>query len=443
MGLGGANRPSIDGCAQGIAGTCVKTPLANLGWSSYFALDVKDPANPKYLWEFSGDPANNNFLGAATTGPAIVRLNSGTGKNGKWFAVFASGPTGPIDTVQHQFMGTSNQNLKLFVVDLKTGALVRTIDTGVANAFAGTLSSAVIDTDRSNTTSTGFYSDDAVYIGYVKKDTSVTPNSWTKGGVLRLLTKDNPDPSQWALSAVIDNTGPVTTTITKLQNRKGYTLWLYFGTGRYFYKNDDPATGVQQKLYGIKEPCYSTANRQLYTPLSNIAGGTYNDLDPTCTDAVSGTIVDQSGDATTAPAATLSATAPGWFINLDAAGTTSLAERVITDPVALTNGNVFFTTFKPSADICKFGGDTLIWATRFDTGDAPPTRTMQGTALMQVSTGAFAEIKLSTAFLNPGNERLDGRRLATPIQGVPPTAQGLSLITNPKPVKKFIHVKEK
>jgi len=62
---------------------------------------------------------------------------------------------------------------------------------------------------------------------------------------------------------------------------------------------------------------------------------------------------------------------------------------------------------------------------------------------MQVSTGAFAEIKLSTAFQNPGNLRLDGRRLATPVQGVPPTAQGLSLITNPKPVKKFIHVKEK
>jgi type IV pilus assembly protein PilY1 len=68
---------------------------------------------------------------------------------------------------------------------------------------------------------------------------------------------------------------------------------------------------------------------------------------------------------------------------------------------------------------------------------------MQGTALMQVSTGAFAEVKLSTAFANPGNLRLDGRRLATPIQGVPPTAQGLSLITNPKPVKKFLHVREK
>lgn len=441
MGFGGASRNSSDTCTQGATGTCIKTPVTSLGYSSYFALDVKDPAAPKYLWEFAGDPTNGHYLGAATTGPAVVRINSGTGKNGKWLAVFASGPTGPIDTTKHQFMGTSSQNLKLYVVDLKTGTLLRTIDTGIANAFAGTLSSAVIDTDRSKSDDSGYYSDDAIYIGLTKKDTAT--NTWTKGGVLRLLTKENPDPAQWVLSTVLDNTGPVTTTITKLQDRKNKTLWLFFGTGRYFYKNDDPATGVQQRLYGIKEPCYYTSERQDRTPYTNITGGSANDLDLTCTTSVSGTLTDQSGTPTTAPAPTLSATSPGWYINLDAADSAALAERVITDPVALANGNVFFTTFKPSADICKFGGDSLIWALKYDTGAAPPARTMQGTALMQVSTGAFAEVKLSTAFKNTGNLRLDNRRLATPIQGVPPTAQGLSLITNPKPLKKFIHVREK
>lgn len=445
MGLGGSTKLSTDGCTEGVSGTCIKTPIANYGLSSYFALDVKDPVNPKYLWEFNGDPANNHFLGATTTGPAIVRINSvgGSVKNGKWFAVFASGSTGPVDKTKHQFLGTTDQNLKLFVVDLRSGALLRTIDTGITNAFAGTLSSAVVDTDRSNSSSAGFYSDDVVYIGYTKKDTTVTPNSWTKGGVIRLVTKDNPDPAQWAVSTVLDDTGPITTTVTKLQDRPNASLWLYFGTGRYYYKSDDPATLVQRRLYGIKEPCYSTSNRQLHTPLLSVAGGSLNDIDSTCTDAVSGTLVDQSGDSSTAPASTISATAPGWYINLDASTSASLMERVITDPVALSNGNVFFTTFKPSADICKFGGDSLIWAVNYKTGSAPSSQTMQGTALMQVSTGAFAEVKLATAFANPGDLRLDGRRLANPIQGVPPTAQGLSLITNPKPVKKFLHVREK
>ena len=446
MGLGGASRRSDDTCIAGASGACIKTPIATTaydGLSSYFALDVKDPANPKYMWEFNGDPANSNFLGASTSGPAIVRIKSsgGAAKNGKWFAVFASGPTGPIDTVTHQFMGTSSQNLKLFVVDLKSGALLKTIDTGIANAFAGTLSSAVIDTDRSKTSSSGFYSDDVVYVGYTSKDTTL--NTWTKGGVIRLVTKDDPNPDNWVVSTVINNSGPVTTTVTKLQDRSNSTLWLYFGTGRFFYKNDDPATSVHQKLYGVKEPCYSTGNRQDHTPKLSIAGGTSNDIDPVCTDAVTETLIDQSGDVSTAPASTLAAKAPGWSINLDAADSVSLMERVITDPVALSNGTVYFTTFKPSADICKFGGESLIWAVRYNTGGNPSSATMQGTALMQVSTGAFAEVKLSTAFENPGNLRLDGRRLADPIQGVPPTAQGLSLITNPKPVKKFLHVREK
>ena len=49
-------------------------------------------------------------------------------KNGRWFVVLASGPTGPINTAKRQFEARSDQNLKLFVLDLKTGSLLRTID---------------------------------------------------------------------------------------------------------------------------------------------------------------------------------------------------------------------------------------------------------------------------------------------------------------------------
>ena len=133
----------------------------------------------------------------------------------------------------------------------------------------------------------------------------------------------------------------------------------------------------------------------------------------------------------------------GWFITLDAAGGTSYSERVITDPVALTNGDVFFTTFKPNSDVCAFGGNSLIWAINYNTGAAPRSATMQGTALMQTSTGAFAELQFTSAFSNPGNSRLDGRRSSATIQGVPPTQQGLVLVKNPTPVKKFLHIREK
>ena len=71
MGLGGASRDNVvaETCVEGVGGTCVKTPLSGNGFSSYFALDVTDPLNPKYLWEFS-----NNLLGYATSAPAIVGI---------------------------------------------------------------------------------------------------------------------------------------------------------------------------------------------------------------------------------------------------------------------------------------------------------------------------------------------------------------------------------
>lgn len=462
MGIGGAAKPTSDACSA--PANCVKTPVAGNGFSTYFALDVTDPAAPKYLWEFYGNPNSPGSLGYSTTGPAIVRIakrdaagRPDHGKNGKWFAVFGSGPTGPIDTTLHEFKGQSDQTLKIFIVDLATGALVKTIDTGIANAFASSLATSWIDTDRANATSAGYYSDDAVYVGYVQKDTSVTPNTWTKGGVIRILTRESDEPGsatpakQWTWSTVINGIGPVTSSVTKLQDRSNHTLWLYFGSGRFFFKGDDPLGTSQQRLYGIKEPCYSTSDRKMQAPL---AGGSLNDMDQDCTDAATSTITticsgltgslcDQSGDASTAPAATLPDGMGGWVINLDRSDSNSLSERVITDPVASPSGAVFFTTFKPSADICKFGGDSLIWAVDYKTGGLPPSRSMQGKALMQVSTGAFAEISLKDAFRNQGNLRLDGRRLESPISGVPPTAQGLSLITNPPPVKKVLHVREK
>jgi len=116
MGLGGASRETGSSSAG-----CVKTPIQvsesgvskDIGYSSYFAFDVtdptvgSDPANPnfKFKWEFSGDPANGNYLGYSTSGPAIVRIGDKS-LNGRWLAVFASGPTGPIDTTAMEFKGS-------------------------------------------------------------------------------------------------------------------------------------------------------------------------------------------------------------------------------------------------------------------------------------------------------------------------------------------------
>ena len=412
MGLGGACRNYNSDCTD-----CVKTPADSSGYSSYFALDVTDPQHPTLLWEFS-DPS----LGFSTTGPAVVRIGDSK-KNGRWFAVLGSGPTGPVSG--GQFLGRSDQNLKLFVLDLKTGALVRTMDTGIGNAFAGSLFNASIDTDRSRLGLPGNYSDDIFYLGYVKKSGDL----WNDGGVYRVITKEDNNPANWTGSKLIEGIGPVTTAIAKLQDTGKGSMWLYFGTGRYFFKQGNTIDDAdsQRAIYGIKEPCYSKSANDIYTAASDISGCTYSPVS-------SSDLKDQ----TLSPTGSLADTYKGWHINLGATGTDYKAERVITDPLAAFSGVVFFTTFSPNADVCSFGGSTYLWAVRYDTGSQAAAAALQGKALVQVSTGSVEEVDLSSAFT-----AREHRRTSSAITGVPPKGQGLSVVIRPKPVKRFLHIREK
>lgn len=428
MRLGGACAAPSSGRAN-----AVDLPASGIGYSSYFAIDVTDPEDPTLLWEFS-DPA----LGFATTGPAIVRVNAvDRTRNGKWFVVFGSGPTGPISG--RQFLAKSDQTLKLFVVDLKTGNLLRTIEprnssnVAIANAFAGSMVNATADVNLD-------YEDDALYLGYVRENAGV----WNQGGVLRLLTKGDTDPNNWAASPVIENVGPVTSSVVRLQNNTYHTNWLYFGTGRYYFATPsilDDATTTRH-LFGVKEPCFTDQNI----------------INPLCTTTVDPSDLQTVGDATAIAEGT--ANSPGfhgWKIQLDTATPVNYdgtgfpavnyqAERVITDPLATSSGLVFFTTLRPYGDDCAIGGRTFLWAIRYNTGGAP-TYALQGKALMQVSTASVEQLDLNDAFTRvvagADSSLHRGGRRSYALEGVPPTAQGLSLLSPPPPVMRILHMKER
>ncbi|HIJ90814.1 MAG: hypothetical protein OEV89_08925 [Desulfobulbaceae bacterium] len=423
MGIGGA---TCDGASPDP--DRISTPFSvsgnPVGWSSYFALDVTDQTAPQLLWEYS-----NANLGVTNVGAAIVKVGGnekrctnddtitcsvatdcGIGPecvktNGRWFAILASGSTGPISN--QEFKGTSDKNLRLFVLDLKTGALLRTIDTGITNAFAGSISTNAIDLEKDRSSDSGNYQDDAVYIGYVK-DT-------TNGGVLRLVINDDINPANWTVSKVIENIGPVTTSVVNLLDRQNGKLWLYFAEGRFFYKQDDLTT--QRKLFGIQEPCFDSAN---------------NSIAPTCTSMLA---LANLKDQTASPSTALTTAEKGWYINMNAAVSPLSAERVISNPTPDPLGAIYFLSFAPTADICSFGGTTYLWALDYKTG-GQVTFTMQGKALIQVSTGEIKELTLSDALTE--NE---GRK-SVGFKGIPPTGQGLMVVTNPTPIKKFMHVQE-
>ena len=491
MRLGGACANATSTCTE-----CIKTPINNYGYSSYFALDVTNPASPTLLWEYA-DPD----LGLSTTGPSIVRINHvDKYSNGRWYVVLGSGPTGYVSQSTHQFTGTKEHpsSLKLVVLDLKTGTKLRTIDAGEYSAFAGNLVNSSIDFDMN-------YSDDAIYFGYTEraaftangiaqggtantitlddvgssatndfykgkfvhrndgthetkliiaydgtskvatidspwKDADPTAatqydilDGWNVGGVKRLLTKQNLDPAQWSVSTVISGIGPVTSGVSKLQNLKKKELRLFFGTGRYFYKINDLIDD-------------GTAQRKLYgikEPCFPLTGSNPANINTACTTAVDPTGL---GNADTAAGST---DADGWYIDLDSCVDLSGAtvscsdptaifrsERAVTDPLATLNGGVFFTTSSPTADICEYGGASHIWAVRYDTGGSlAGTGILRGTAIVQVSTGAIEEVDLASTF----TER--GQRRSGIIQGLPP-AGALSLVVPPVPVNKILHMKK-
>ncbi|MGE5892501.1 MAG: hypothetical protein ACM34I_00440, partial [bacterium] len=421
---------------------CAKTPAPDIGYSSYFALDVTDQYNPKLLWEFS-----RQDLGYSTSGPGIIRISAKDAsgkplpneKNGRWFVVFGSGPTGPIDTINHQFYGFSDQNLKFFVFDLRqgpsSGFKVLEPNPAITDAFSGSLTSGVFDELISPQT----YQDNAIYAGYTRK--SAATGTWTAGGVVRILTNTDlhPENGTWEVTRLTDaadedNIGPVTTSTAHLRDTKNGVAFIYFGSGRYYYGTemaiDDPTN--TRRLFGVKEPCYSS--KKLNLP---------------CSSTVSLASLTNVSNIAAVPADPWDPAFKGWYIGLESAGDYAYiegtppaitrkywAERSTTDPFASTSlRTVFFTTFKPYNDACSIGGKTFLWAVDYSTGGVPDW--LKGTAIMQVSTGAIEEKDLSNAFTDR-----DGRR-TTAMEGVPPSAQGLSLLTSPPPLKRVIHVQER
>lgn len=96
----------------------------NKGGRGYYALDITDPSAPKALWEFTDDN-----LGYSYGNPVITKIKnpdyplSSTEKE-KWVVIFSSGYNnyGPGDGVG-----------RLFIVNANTGALIRSISTGVGD----------------------------------------------------------------------------------------------------------------------------------------------------------------------------------------------------------------------------------------------------------------------------------------------------------------------
>jgi type IV pilus assembly protein PilY1 len=347
--------------------------------SSYFAIDITDPLNPILLWERS-----HNGLGFTTSFPSVLKVedrvvNAGipdtvTVQAQHWFLLFGSGPT--------DYDGTSSQNSSIFLVDLASGNPERTfteltdssgIDNGTAlpgDGFMGSPVSVDLTVD---------YSVNVSYIGESHKS-----GGGYDGGLYRLqapvtvgTANGEPvllydvDPDTWTLTHMFDadyavTAAPAASVGTADSN---YSLWLYFGTGRYL-ANADKADTTQQYLYGIKDPYYNfKLDPGEQTALLNAEPLTKDAL----FDATGVTVYTDGSIAGTSEATTFGdlkirqghnlTYEVGWYKELDS------GERIVSKP-SILGGILLAPSFVPNNDVCGFGGDSYLHALYFETGTA-------------------------------------------------------------------------
>lgn len=305
------------------------------------------------LWEFtdkdyltSTDQDGDADLGYTFGQPVVARMANGT-----WAAIFGNG------------YGSATGKAVLYFVNLANGKLIQKIDVGDGSTSAspnGLSSPAVIFDSGTGAVSSIFAGD-------------------LKGNVWKFDVRGS-STSNWKvdngpgipLFTAFDDVGtrqPITAGLDIGSHPMGGYM-IYFGTGKYFEK-DDNTSSSQQTIYGIWDKSVSNdeisaasvdtvSDKKVVLSEHKILAEMANPL------AADGNIrvTDDSGvviwDTDTVPGKR------GWFMNMGS----SSGERVVTLPI-LRNSRVIITSMIPSSSPCDFGGTS--WIMEFDpeTGNRP------------------------------------------------------------------------
>ncbi len=313
------------------------------GGKALFALRVTDPENftaADVLWEIDSTTTGFEDLGYVLDQPFIVRM-----ANGEWVAVFGNG------------YDSSSGHAVLYIVDLVTGALVKSIDVG------GTLNglSGVSPVDYNNGAIDRIV--DTIYAGDLlgqlwKFDVSSGNTAqWDSAFSHNQSGTKVADPLFIARGSS-GNVQPITArpevgiaTATAATN----DIMIYFGTGQYYATNDNivSSPAAIESMYGI---------------LDNGSAITTTDR----SDLVEQTIEEESS-VSGSEARVLSsnsvdyASKRGWYLDLESPASGAQGERVV-ERAQLSKGYLVYVTLIPSIDVCEFGGDSWTMIVDPETG---------------------------------------------------------------------------
>jgi len=318
--------------------------------SCYFALDVTNPGAPELLWEFS----DSSHMGFTTSYPAVARVGEAD-QAGSWYLILGSGPT--------DYAGSSTQPVSAYVLDLKTGTLLRRFESD-ANGFAGGAATVDLNLD---------YNTNAAYIGA----SYLVSGTW-RGKMYRILI-GTPEggygaPNTWTISLLAStrNGQPVYAPPAIASDHLN-TPWVYWGTGRFF-TIEDKVLLTTQSFYGVKDltlaegaPAPGKGPGDLID-VTNVAVS-YGEPNST----VSGSTLVSDGaswqEMLEAMRGSGGTTTYGWILDLTDTAGANAGERVLEKP-SVFGGLTMFTSYKPDQDICGFGGQGRLYCLYYETGTA-------------------------------------------------------------------------
>lgn len=319
------------------------------GGQGIYALDVTDPddfsednAEDLILWEFTD--ADDADLGYTYSQPAIVRLQDTAGT---WVAIFGNG----YSNTEADDHVSSTGNSKLYVVNIKTGELIREFDTGAGPATTGDKPNgmstpAVVDINADNKVDYVYAGD--LYGNLWKFDIrDKDPTKWT-------IQYDDEDGNAAPIFVATNSAGarqPITSRPEVIRGPRGVGMMVLFGTGKYFENGDkiaDKSDSQVQSYYGIWDR--NTRTNTDIVARSNLIEQAV--ISEQSVDFEGHTVKirvtdnkDQGG--------------LGWFMDLVSSEKGKEGERQVSNTVVRA-GRVIFTTLVPDEDACESGGSSWL-----------------------------------------------------------------------------------
>ena len=394
--------------------------------SAYVVLDITNPEDPPKLLAEITHPD----LGFTSSHPALVkRRQPGVTVSGAtdwfnpvrndWYLAFGSGPAGADQDAVREALdeGKSDQNLRVFIYDLKSNSFVSGVDpliTSYSSSYAGDMKAMDWDQD---------YQDDVVYFGSVE-----TGNTSLKGKLLRL--KLNTLTSASSLSVLLDTGKPITARPLTVKDKDSY--WVYSGTGRLLTTNDARDT-TKQFFYGVKEPVnslrrftYGSVTESSIIDTSSVQVLTDGTVRVPANSGYDDFSIGSQSVNNFEALKDLMKVQPGWKRRLQHDGINP-SGRNINESTRLFS-LILFSEYEPPADTCSIDGSSTLYGLHYQTGTAMSTAVLGSAPIADIEgvEYSFDRVSLGSGFVSsPVIHKGEAARLTTMSQGA-----GGSIISN-------------